>query len=113
MWLTDLAPRLLEAGVVACVVTDDEDFRDHLLIDGRWHLFPSGRLVRDDEDEHVDAEHDLAVVSITLRAIAAHAGLAWSGYVSAANTVTVRLCNVTGSPIDPASASWRCVVTRK
>lgn len=41
------------------------------------------------------------------------AGLSWSGYVSAANTVTVRLCNVTGSPIDPASASWRCVVTRK
>jgi alpha-D-ribose 1-methylphosphonate 5-triphosphate diphosphatase PhnM len=38
------------------------------------------------------------------------AGLSWSGRVSAADTVTIRLCNVTASPIDPASADWSVVV---
>jgi hypothetical protein len=40
------------------------------------------------------------------------AGLIWSGYVSASNTVKVRLANVTGSSIDPASGTWRAVVTK-
>lgn len=40
------------------------------------------------------------------------AGLIWSGYVSATNTVTVRLYNSTGSPIDPPSAAWRATVVR-
>lgn len=38
------------------------------------------------------------------------AGLTWSGYVSATDTVTVRLFNTTGAAIDPASATWRAVV---
>ncbi len=38
------------------------------------------------------------------------AGLIWSAWVSAANTVTVRMFNLTGSPIDPANRSWRCIV---
>lgn len=38
---------------------------------------------------------------------AIEAGLTWSGFVSAADTVTVRVCNPTGGAIDPASATWR------
>jgi len=34
------------------------------------------------------------------------AGLTWSGYVSANDTVTIRLHNVTASPITPASLTW-------
>lgn len=34
-------------------------------------------------------------------------GLVWCGYVSASDTVTVRLANVTVAAIDPASRSWR------
>lgn len=37
-------------------------------------------------------------------------GLVCTGRVSAADTVTVRATNVTGSPIDPASASWAAAV---
>ncbi len=46
--------------------------------------------------------------TVTLGAPAAiEAGLTWSGFVSAADTVTVRVCNPTGGAIDPASATWR------
>jgi hypothetical protein len=38
------------------------------------------------------------------------AGLSWSCYVSAANTVTVRLSNVSAGVIDPASKSWKVTV---
>lgn len=37
-------------------------------------------------------------------------GLIWSGYVSASGTVTVRLANVTGSAIDPATRNWTAKV---
>lgn len=37
-------------------------------------------------------------------------GLVWSGRVTAANTVTVRLANVTAATIDPASATWGAAV---
>lgn len=40
------------------------------------------------------------------------AGLIWCGYVSAANTVTIRIHNSTGSPVDPASASWKVAVIK-
>lgn len=40
------------------------------------------------------------------------AGLVVTGYVSAANTVKVRAANVTASPIDPASGSFRVVVVK-
>jgi hypothetical protein len=43
---------------------------------------------------------------------APEAGLVWSAYVSAADTVTVRLGNVTAAPIDPADRIWRCSVVR-
>jgi len=36
--------------------------------------------------------------------------LMWSGYVSAADTVTVRLYNPTAGAIDPASATWKASV---
>jgi hypothetical protein len=42
---------------------------------------------------------------------AIEAGLTWCGFVSAANTVTVRIHNTTGAPIDPASATWRASCT--
>ena len=35
-------------------------------------------------------------------------GLVWCGFVSADNTVTVRVHNTTGSPINPASGVWGC-----
>ena len=34
------------------------------------------------------------------------AGLTWCGFVSAADVVTVRVHNTTGSPINPAEALW-------
>lgn len=37
-------------------------------------------------------------------------GLVWSAFVSAANTVTVRVANVTAAAIDPASRTWRADV---
>lgn len=40
------------------------------------------------------------------------AGLVWCGNVTAADTVTVRVHNTTGAPIDPASAVWAARVTR-
>lgn len=39
-------------------------------------------------------------------------GLVWCCYVSSLNTVTIRLHNSTGSPVDPASASWRVAVIK-
>lgn len=39
-------------------------------------------------------------------------GLMWSGYVSASNTVAVRVLNGTASPINPSSRNFRAMVTR-
>jgi len=41
---------------------------------------------------------------------APEAGLIWTGYVSAADTVTIRLANVTTGAIDPASRTWNIEV---
>jgi hypothetical protein len=38
--------------------------------------------------------------------------LTFSGYVSATNTITVRLHNASGGSIDPASATWRATVIK-
>lgn len=38
------------------------------------------------------------------------AGIVFNAFVSAANTVTVRATNVTGSSVDPASATYSVVV---
>lgn len=43
---------------------------------------------------------------------AIEAGLNWSGFVSAADTVKIRLHNVTASAIDPVSASWKAAIVR-
>jgi hypothetical protein len=56
-----------------------------------------------------------AVVGDTVHAgapAALEAGLAHNTRVTAANTVTVRVLNITASPIDPASASWKVTVIR-
>ncbi|HEY1179320.1 MAG TPA: hypothetical protein VGF17_24460 [Phytomonospora sp.] len=51
--------------------------------------------------------------SVTLAPPASiEAGLVWCGFVSAANTVTIRLHNVTAAAIDPASATWKVNVIR-
>ena len=39
------------------------------------------------------------------------ADLTWSAFVSAANTVAIRLHNTSGGSVDPASATWRAQVT--
>lgn len=39
-------------------------------------------------------------------------GLIWCGFVSATNTVTIRLHNSTGAPVDPASAIWKVAVIK-
>ncbi|NNM23022.1 MAG: hypothetical protein HKO54_05665 [Flavobacteriaceae bacterium] len=39
-------------------------------------------------------------------------GLAWNCFVSAANTVTVRMANVQGSSINPAARSWKVNVIK-
>ena len=39
-------------------------------------------------------------------------GIVFAGYVSASNTVTVRLHNTTGGAVDPAAATWRAVVIK-
>lgn len=44
---------------------------------------------------------------------APEAGLVWSGRVSAADTVTVRVTNVTAAPIDPAAATWGAQVIKR
>lgn len=41
---------------------------------------------------------------------AIEAGLLWCGYVSAANTVTVRIHNQSGGAVNPASATWHVLV---
>ena len=43
---------------------------------------------------------------------ALEAGLVVTGYVSAADIVQIRIANVTGAAIDPASGSWRVVVMK-
>ena len=40
------------------------------------------------------------------------AGLTWSAWVSAPNTVKVRITNLTAASITPASATWKILVTR-
>jgi hypothetical protein len=39
------------------------------------------------------------------------AGIVWNAFVSATNTVTVRASNITASPVNPASATYRATVT--
>ena len=38
------------------------------------------------------------------------AGIVFNAFVSATNTVTIRASNITGSPVDPASASYGVIV---
>jgi hypothetical protein len=40
------------------------------------------------------------------------AGLVWSAYCSAANTVTIRLANITAAAINPAARNWRAEVAQ-
>jgi hypothetical protein len=40
------------------------------------------------------------------------AGLAVTAFVSAADTVTIRLVNATASPIDPASGAWTVAIIK-
>jgi len=40
------------------------------------------------------------------------AGIVFFGFVSAADTVKVRAMNITGSGVDPASATYRAIVIK-
>lgn len=66
---------------------------------------------------HTTAELTLAVTGATVgQAVFAYpngtpeSGLMWSAFVSTADTVTVRMANITAAAIDPASLGWRCTV---
>lgn len=50
------------------------------------------------------------VVILGIPAASHAAGLSYYGFVSAANTVTVRACNNSAGSIDPASGTFRAVV---
>jgi hypothetical protein len=39
-------------------------------------------------------------------------GFQWSGYVSAASTVTVRMCKITSGTMTPVSGTWRATIVR-
>jgi len=39
-------------------------------------------------------------------------GFLWNGFVSAANTVTVRMCKITAGPSDPPARAWRATIVR-
>jgi hypothetical protein len=39
-------------------------------------------------------------------------GFLWSGYVSSADTVTVRMCKITSGTVTPAAQSWRATIVR-
>lgn len=43
---------------------------------------------------------------------ALEAGLIWHAWVSAADTVSIRVGNITAAPINPASATWRATVIK-
>lgn len=57
-----------------------------------------------------DGDDCRAVPFVTTPFSALEAGLSWSAWVSAANTVTVRLRNNSASSINPVSRSWRATV---
>lgn len=40
------------------------------------------------------------------------AGLIFAGFVSAANTVKIRVGNMTAAPVDPAAGVWRATVIK-
>lgn len=50
--------------------------------------------------------------SVQVNPSAIEAGLTWSGYVSAVNTVQIRVANSTALAIDPVAATWRATVTK-
>lgn len=86
------------------------------LIDGHWSATATldfGSIAANSTSEltiTVTGAADGDMVTAT-PANGIESGLIWSAYVSSANTVTVRLANVTTSAIDPASRSWRASVT--
>ena len=71
-----------------------------------------GSIAADDEEELTITVTGANVGdSVSLGAPAAiESGLVWVGFVSAADTVTVRVRNTTAGAIDPASATWKASV---
>lgn len=106
-------------------MTEDDERRllDHLQDTANPHLYKDGVLSTSSALDFASiaagaiGTATLAVTgAVTGQAVilgapsTVEAGLAWSGFVSAADTVTVRLHNTTGAPIDPASATWTAKV---
>ncbi len=112
---TDQAGTLSAAGVVVGVETDGVWVAEV----GKARLTATATL--DFGSINAAASADLTItvagaavndsVSLGLPA-APTAGIMFRGFVSAANTVTVRATNITGSPVDPASATYRATVIK-
>ena len=96
---------LIAANTVRIAAIEDSHLTGSATLD-----FPS--IAADDEDELTISVTGASVGdAVSLGAPAAiEAGLVWVGYVSAADTVTVRVRNTTAGAIDPASATWKASV---
>lgn len=95
------------------VVLDTETYGDQLT----QHYYASAALDFPSIAAASSAELTVTVSNAVLgsQAVATpkgapEAGLVWSAYVSAANTVTIRVANVTAAAINPASRTWRADV---
>lgn len=65
-----------------------------------------------DQTITVTGAQDGDAVSVSPPNAAAEAGLSWSAWVSAANTVSIRLQNNSASPLSGSTANWSALVTR-
>jgi hypothetical protein len=98
---------LITSNTVRIAALEAEILQDSDTLD-----FPS--IAADDEDELTITVTGAAVGdSVSLAPPSAiEAGLVWCGYVSAVDTVTVRVRNTTAGAIDPASATWGATVLK-
>lgn len=85
-------------------------FADHILTDTAVLDFPN-LLAFTSADLTVTVTGAAVGDSVALGPPATiEAGLLWCGWVSAADTVSVRVYNLTGIAVNPASATWRVTV---
>jgi hypothetical protein len=103
----------LETALEALITSNTsriETLEDEIVTGSATLDFPS--IAADDEDELTITVTGATVGSAVVLGPPSgiEAGLVWCGYVSALNTVTVRVRNTTAGAIDPASATWKAAV---